>query len=296
MKNLGIVGIGRWGKLLLKEFSHHSNVVVCMGTGNKKNLRWLNTKFPKIQYTTNYEDIIKNSKIDAIVIVTPIKSHYDLVKKALLSGKHVFVEKPLANNQQEAKKLLQLANKKNLIIFEGYVFTYHQIFNKLLKIFENEKLQYAKFEWKKFGSFNEDIFQNLLSHDLSMIIEFFGIPNQISYVDLKGIITDVDIVTLRLNFNQNRSCIIDLNRVSDHKKKTITFLTQQNTYIWTGDSLYQLINTSMKLKKIFQSKKQPLTIECEQFLSCLNKTNENFIPHPSLQVLKILEKIFKSEK
>ena len=83
MKNMAIIGLGSWGKLLLKEFSKISNVVICMGTGNIKNKKWLKSNFHNIKYTTNFKEILNNPIIDCVVIASPINSHFKLAELAL---------------------------------------------------------------------------------------------------------------------------------------------------------------------------------------------------------------------
>ena len=83
MKQIGIVGIGRWGKNLIREFSKLAQVKVCVTTGNQKNLKWLRQNYPEVTHTTDVYQILKDPGIDAVVIATPINSHFTLTKKAL---------------------------------------------------------------------------------------------------------------------------------------------------------------------------------------------------------------------
>ena len=131
MKNIAIVGMGNWGKNLIYEFNKISNIMFCTSTGNSKNILWLKKYYPNIKYVQEFSNIVNNPLIDAIVIATPINSHYKLVKKSLECGKNVFVEKPLATNYKNAKNLYDLAKNNDVSLFIGHIFLYNQIFKKV---------------------------------------------------------------------------------------------------------------------------------------------------------------------
>ena len=105
MKKLGIIGIGDWGKNLVRDTSKISYVKKCSGLGNTKNISWLKKNYPSIQYVSDQKEIFTDKEIDAVIIATPINTHYNLVKKALLLKKHVFVEKPLSSTLSKAEEL-----------------------------------------------------------------------------------------------------------------------------------------------------------------------------------------------
>jgi len=111
-----------------------SCVKKCSSLGNSKNISWLKNKYPSIQHTCNLKEIFADKEIDAVIIATPINTHYNLVKKALLAKKHVFVEKPLSSTLSNAEELIQIAKKNNRLLFVGHIF----IFNEILK---NTKLK-----------------------------------------------------------------------------------------------------------------------------------------------------------
>ena len=78
MIRVGIVGIGKWGKNLLKEFSKISSISTSVTKGNHDNIRWLKTNYPKIKSSKNYSDILQDENIGAVIIATPIKTHFKL--------------------------------------------------------------------------------------------------------------------------------------------------------------------------------------------------------------------------
>lgn len=275
MKKLGIIGIGRWGKNLIREFSKISSIAKCSSNGNLQNIKWLNENYPTIKFTSSNE-IFSDKKIDAIVIATPVKTHYKLVKKALFSKKHVFVEKPLVTNLTDAKELISIAKKQNLTLFVGHVFIFDEVFKKIIQINKKEKINYLNCEWKKFGTFDDDIFLNLLSHDLSILITLLGKPRKIRLHSSFGIYTKSDVIYLESSFKKNEKCHIHINRVSNEKKKIITIATSKNVYSWDNSTLYKNKTKSDLFVPIFQARHTPLKLECKNFIQKLNKSKVNY--------------------
>ena len=294
MKKIAIIGLGKWGKNLLREFSNVSCVTKCHTRGNQKNISWLRRNYPKVVHTTSIRDILTDKNIDAVAISTPINSHFKIAKNALESGKHVFVEKPMASSVIEAKQLIKIAKSKNLNLFVGDVFLYNEIFKKIKKIDKQESITYAHFAWKKFGTFDEDIFKNLLSHDISLILALFGSPNRIKLTNNVGFITTSDRISLELNFTRNRKCEVSIDRISPHKEKSVTFLTKKNLFVWNDDELLRFDKRSQSFKKIYQSKNTPLHLECKKFIANITSKKVSYdSSFLALNVTRILSKLSK---
>lgn len=294
MKKIAIIGLGKWGKNLLREFSNVSCVTKCHTRGNQKNISWLRRNYPKVVHTTSIRDILTDKNIDAVAISTPINSHFKIAKNALESGKHVFVEKPMASSVIEAKQLIKIAKSKNLNLFVGHVFLYNEIFKKIKKIDKQESITYAHFAWKKFGTFDEDIFKNLLSHDISLILALFGSPNRIRLTNNVGFITTSDRISLELNFTRNRKCEVSIDRISPHKEKSVTFLTKKNLFVWNDDELLRFDKRSQSFKKIYQSKNTPLHLECKKFIANITSKKVSYdSSFLALNVTRILSKLSK---
>ena len=294
MKKIAIIGLGKWGKNLLREFSNVSCVTKCHTRGNQKNIIWLRRNYPKVVHTTSIRDILTDKNIDAVAISTPINSHFKIAKNALESGKHVFVEKPMASSVIEAKQLIKIAKSKNLNLFVGHVFLHNEIFKKIKKIDRQESITYAHFAWKKFGTFDEDIFKNLLSHDISLILTLFGSPNRIRLTNNVGFITTSDRISLELNFTRNRKCEVSIDRISPHKEKSVTFLTKKNLFVWNDDELLRFDKRSQSFKKIYQSKNTPLHLECKKFIANISSKKVSYdSSFLALNVTRILSKLSK---
>src|SRR3989344_1569040 len=141
MINIAIVGLGYWGPNLLRTFV---NVPGCSVTHccdlDTSALNEAKRKFPHVTTTTNYDEIIANSDINAIVLATPTKTHYLLAKKALKSGKDVLVEKPIASNSKEAWELVKIAEKYKRIIMVDHILLFNPAVIKIKELIDKGEI------------------------------------------------------------------------------------------------------------------------------------------------------------
>ena len=292
MNKLGIIGIGNWGKNLVRDFSKISDIKKCTSRGNVQNIKWLKKNYPSIEYVSNQKEIFNDEEINAVIISTPLKTHYALVKQALLSKKHVFIEKPICSKLSDAKELIKIAKRNNLFLFVGHIFLFNEVLKKLIQISKKEKIIYTQFQWNKFGTFDEDIFLNLLSHDISIILKLFGKPKKIKVQSSFGLISKCDVVTLNLELSQNKECQIHLNRCSDNKQKLVTIFTEKNVYLWDDLKLYKNNKKSDQFKLIFESKSTPLEIQCKKFITELNKSKKSSeYANLAKDVIQVIQKL-----
>ena len=115
MLKVAQIGIGYWGPNLLRNLVNNKNISVMMVSDKSAERRaFVNNKYPDITVTDNNDLIFKSSDIDAVVIATPVISHFDLSMQALRSGKHVLVEKPMASKVKDVRQIGDLAKKNDL--------------------------------------------------------------------------------------------------------------------------------------------------------------------------------------
>lgn len=267
MHNLAVIGLGRWGKNLIGEFSKISNILICCSLGNLENKKWLELNYPKVKFTNKIEEIVNNRFVESVVIATPIDTHYNIAKMMLSAHKNVFLEKPMATKLAQAQDLQNksLHFKKKLLI--GHVYLYHEVFSEIEKLILTKKILEILFEWNKFGSFSEDIKWNLLSHDIALAIKLIGIPNNIKVISEKSIKSSSDIGSWELNYASGTKCRIYINRVSEFKSKKITIFLEDQKIIWENEILYSDGNGSLKI--IYKPRRNALSHECEDFINCI---------------------------
>lgn len=171
----GIIGLGYWGPNLVRNFLAHSEITTLYGCDlNQNRLKFIAERFPSVNLTNNYEEIITNSEVDVIIVSTPVKYHYDIAKKALLNGKHIWVEKPFTSSSDEAKELIEIAEKKNLQIFVDHTFVYTGAVRKIKELIDNNTLGdifYFDSVRVNLGLFQHDVnvIWDLACHDFSIM-------------------------------------------------------------------------------------------------------------------------------
>jgi predicted dehydrogenase len=175
---VGQAGLGYWGPNLARNL------------GELAELRWLcdlspdllseaSARYPNARATTSFEEMLADPELDAIVIATPVVTHYELAKRALLAGKHVFVEKPQAQSSAEAEELVALAEQSGLVLMPGYLLLYHPALAMLKRLVDDGELGdvlYLYGNRQNLGQIRRD--ENALwsigSQDLSMILHLVG--------------------------------------------------------------------------------------------------------------------------
>ena len=174
MINVAVVGSGYWGKNLVRSFNELGALhTIC--DSNLATLRCFQEQYPDKNFQTSIEVVLQNTDIDAVVIATPAETHFNMAKKALLAGKHVFVEKPLALIVSEAEELQQLAVQHNLKLMVGHILLYHPAIIKLKEIIhsgELGKINYIYSNRLNLGKFRteENILWSFAPHDISVIL------------------------------------------------------------------------------------------------------------------------------
>ena len=294
MKTVAIIGIGKWGKNLISQFSKICKIKYCYSKGDKSNILWLINNYPMINFCNNLDTILDDPSVDAVIIATPIITHYNLVMKALISKKHVFVEKPITTTVTKANKLLKIAKNNNLSLFVGSIFLYHPILKKLKIILQKEKIQSLYLNWEKLGAFNEKLSFDLLTHYIIIVNELVGIPKKIFVQKRIGIITDCDVLSLQMKFKKNLDCFIDINRVSSMKHREIIIKTSKNLYLWENEILFKFNKKKYSYQQFFAPKTIPLENECKEFLKHIKSTKKNYVnTQKSIDAIHIINKYIK---
>jgi predicted dehydrogenase len=175
----GIVGWGYWGPKIARNLDSlpHSTVTVIADVEARR-LDSLRVSNPWVQTTTVPEDVFR-SDVDGVVIATPVRTHYQLAREALLHGKHVLVEKPLTASVSEAAELVALAEKQQRILMVGHTFEYSPAVDELRKLVQNGdlgRIYSVQAERLNLGLFRSDInvIWDLAPHDISILLYLFG--------------------------------------------------------------------------------------------------------------------------
>jgi predicted dehydrogenase len=179
---MALVGAGYWGPNLIRnvyENARASLEIVC--DLDKYKLEKVKKRYPAIHTTTCYQDLLQSVSIDAIVIATPVNTHYTLARQALIHGKHVLVEKPMCMTTHECIELIALAEEKNLTLMVDHTFVYHGAVQRIKKELDSGELGdllYFDSVRINLGLFQSDInvVWDLAPHDLSIMDYLIGQP------------------------------------------------------------------------------------------------------------------------
>ncbi len=174
MIGVGLVGYGYWGPNLLRNFQEAGAHVLAVCDKNTDHIGKLTLRHPTIHTTTDYSDLLKNPKIDAIAIATPVSTHYDLAMQALKAGKHVLVEKPLAYTSEHASQLIEEAGKRGLVLMVDHTFIYSGAVKKIEQTIADHslgRLYYYDSIRVNLGLFQHDVnvLWDLAVHDLAIM-------------------------------------------------------------------------------------------------------------------------------
>lgn len=175
MFKIGLIGYGYWGPNLARNFNANPDTqlsAIC--DFSESRLEMACRFYPQVEPGTDTESIYKNTDIDAVAIATPVSTHYELAKHALLADKHVWLEKPITETVQQAEELIELAQKRNKILFVDHTFVYTGAVRKMKELIAKGELGdivYFDSARVNLGLFQQDIdvIWDLAPHDLSIM-------------------------------------------------------------------------------------------------------------------------------
>ena len=179
MINVGVIGYGYWGPNLVRTFSEETESrVVAVCDRDSQRLQLVKSRYPCIEVTTDYESLLADPEIDVIAIATPVSTHYALALRALTSGKHVFVEKPLTQTTEQGERLVDEAERRDLVLHVDHTFIYTGAVRKIRELVENDELgdlYYYDSVRVNLGLFQPDVnvIWDLAVHDLSIMDYIF---------------------------------------------------------------------------------------------------------------------------
>lgn len=175
MLKLGVIGYGYWGPNIVRNFQSTKGARVTMVADlDQQALARAADAYPELPTTQNPEDILTSTDIDAVAVITPVFTHFELAKKALENGKHVFVEKPFTSSVEQAEALVELAATKKLQIMVDHTFLFTGAVTKIKELVAEDtlgKLFYYDSTRVNLGLFQHDInvVWDLAPHDLSIM-------------------------------------------------------------------------------------------------------------------------------
>ena len=239
MVKLGVIGYGYWGPNIVRNFSGHQDCkVVAVCDKNPVALARVLIQHPNVRLMTEADDIVMSSEIDAVAIVTPVSYHYELAKKALENGKHVFVEKPFTATSAQAEELVELAERKNLQIMVDHTFLFTGAVRKIKQLVDDGTLgplYYYDSTRVNLGLFQHDVnvLWDLAPHDLSIMDYLVGLePDLVVATGSAHVNCLEDVAHLTVYFPNNVLAHINVNWLSPVKVRTTLVGGQKKMLVW----------------------------------------------------------------
>jgi len=176
--NVAVIGLGYWGPNLLRnlyEIRMCDKIIAC--DLDQKKLEKMQTRYPAIGIESDYKKVLSDDSVQAVVIATPVSTHFPLAKESLLAGKHVFVEKPFTHSSKAAEELIELADKNNLTLMVGHTFEYSPPVLKIKQIIDSGELGsifYISASRVNLGLHQKDVsvIWDLAPHDFSILFHW----------------------------------------------------------------------------------------------------------------------------
>jgi predicted dehydrogenase len=315
---IGHAGLGYWGPNLVRNF------------GALADVRWLcdlspdllsgaAKAHPQARTTTDFEALLADPEVDAIVIATPVVTHYELAKQALSAGKHVFVEKPQAQSSAEAEELLALAEDRGLVLMPGYLLLYHPALEQLKQLVDSGELGdllYLYGNRQNLGQIrrDENALWSLGAHDLSMILHLVGEEPAEAWARGESFLRNgiEDVVFCYLRFPSGVVAHMHVSWLDPHKIRKLTVVGRDKMAVFDDMDPKRKVTVYDKgpvqqrpaadwhvregdihIPKL--SSQEPLRRECAEFLGLVEGKGDQLGPaRQGLAVIRTLELLQES--
>jgi predicted dehydrogenase len=325
MIRIGVIGYGYWGPNVVRNLQAlDSAQVVSVCDKHPAAQKRARRGYPNVQVVSDANEILRSPDFDAVAIVTPVWTHFDLAKAALQNGKHVFLEKPLTSNAAQAEELIELAERKNLKIMVDHTFLFTGAVKKIRQLVDQGELgdlYYYDSTRVNLGLFQHDIdvIWDLAPHDLA-IMDYLICkePEAVVATGQAHLNSHADIAFITVYFPQNTIAHINVNWLSPVKVRTTLIGGEKKMLVWNDleadekvkvydkgvqitsrEGVYELLvsyrSGDMWSPKVEQT--EALKTELQYFLDCIegNKSPTND-GAAGLRVIRLLEAAGKSLK
>jgi predicted dehydrogenase len=316
---VGLIGAGYWGPKLARNFHEiPGSVLKAVSDLRPDRLQEINHLFPEVMTTPTYEDIFEH--VDAVVIATPVHTHYRMAKEALEAGKHVLVEKPITSNSDQARQLADLARQNGLTLMVGHTLVYNPAVEAVRKIVKSGQLGdifYINATRANLGLFQPDInvMWDLAPHDISMLRYILGQePVAVSACGAAYVNTRYrlhEIVYLNMFFNDGVLANIHLSWLDPVKQRRLMIVGSKKMLVYNdiADDKVVIFDKGVEFpaysvtEEEFQASYrhggesayplqwvEPLRVECSHFLECIRTgATPRSSGKDGLRVVQILE-------
>jgi predicted dehydrogenase len=318
--NIGVVGCGYWGPNLVRNFRALPECnLKMMCDVSAARLKTLQELYPDVAPETNFEHMLNGVGLDAVAVATSVKHHFPMAKAALLAGKHVLIEKPMAASAAQCEELIDIARINGLVLMVGHTFLYSPAVTKIKEIIDRGELgeiRYICARRLNLGLYQKDInvAWDLAPHDISIILHLLEqFPESVNCCGGAHITPGIeDVTSMCLNFAKDRSAIIHSSWLEPRKVREMTIVGSKRMIVYDDVAPLEKIrifdarverpphyDTFAEFQYAYHygdvhapylNQREPLNAECFHFLECIHESkNPLTCGVRGLELVRILE-------
>ena len=313
MTTIGVVGLNYWGPNLVRNFNDIADLIWLCDL-DEAQLQTIGARYPGARTTSSFDELLADDTLDAVVIATPVPTHYALAKQALEAGKHVFVEKPPAMRAVEMDELVALAVEQDRVLMPGHLLLYHPGVLKVKDLIDAGELGdvlcvYGNRVNLGIVRSNENALWSLGVHDLSVILYLLDEdPELVTAQGSASIHPGVeDVVFCFLRFPSGRIAHMHLSWLDPHKMRKMTVVGREKMVVFDdmeperkvtvyekrAGAAGELYSGDISIPKI--STDEPLRLECTYFLELIDgQHDKSKVARDGARVVRALEMLTNS--
>jgi predicted dehydrogenase len=310
---IGVVGLNYWGPNLARNFAELADLAWLCDLDEER-LAALGSRYPAARTTTSFEDVLADDTVDAVVVATPVPTHYALAKQALEAGKHVFVEKPPAMRAAEMDELVRIADERGRVLMPGHLLLYHPGVLKLKELVDTGELGdvlcvYGNRVNLGIVRSNENALWSLGVHDLSVILYLLDEDPDLATAQGSASIHPgvEDVVFCFLRFPSGKIAHMHLSWLDPHKMRKMTVVGSRKMVVFDDMeperkvTVYEksagpngeLHSGDIHIPKVATG--EPLRHECTYFLELLDgKHDRSKVARDGARVVRALQMLTDS--
>jgi predicted dehydrogenase len=319
LTRIGQVGLGYWGKNLVRNFDDLVDLTWLCDESDEVRAQFAQ-RFPSARVTADFDDLLNDQTVDAVVIATPVPTHYALAKQALEAGKHVFVEKPPAMRAVEMDELVALSEERDRVLMPGHLLLYHPGVLKLKELVDAGELGevlcvYGNRQNLGIVRTNENAPWSLGVHDLSVILYLLDEDPEVAVAHGRDFLTPgvEDVVFCYLRFPSGKIAHMHLSWLDPHKMRKLTVVGSEKMVVFDDMELERKVTVYEKgpwkpaatygewqtrTGDIFIPRipnDEPLRLECQHFLRLVaGEGDRSKVAADGAMVVRALERLTDS--
>ena len=316
MTRIGQAGLGGWGKNLARNFDELADLAWLCDADEAKR-REFAARYPAARVTGDYEELLGNAALEAVVVATPVVTHYELARRALEAGKHVFVEKPPAMRSDEMEELCEVAEERGLVLMPGHLLLYHPAVKTLKDLIDRGDLGEVLCVYSNRQNLgvirkHENALLSLGVHDLSVILHLLGEEPTEVWAHGHAFLNEgvEDIVFCYLRFPSGKIAHMHLSWLDPHKMRKLTVVGKEKMVVFDDMELERKVTIYEKgpwqpsetwgewqtrTGDIFSPKipnDEPLRLECRHFVELVEGRGDPVrAAQDGLAVVRALEQL-----